>query len=301
MNGWLPVHLLPGSPQLLQWMRFDAQPFREPFFEDTIQRVRLLYPENRSRFRAVTPLHLDNTGVAPDLLVYHVSRCGSTLLTQLLGEDERICTLSEVPLFDELLVTSMPDVQRQSVMNGVAALLRRGATYQLIKCDSWHILHAHRLRFIFPETPVVFLYRHPHEVWRSHKKSPGMHAVQGMLSRDQLCGFDAGAFDHPDPYFAALLALFYKHMYELAEHDEKITLLCYAEGPLAFTLRAAAAAGITISSSVKDAMIKRSSFHSKRPDDAFAGDGKNNVPEHLLSEATQWYEKLETLRAARQR
>src|SRR6202012_5996296 len=119
------------------------------------------------------------------------SRCGSTLITQLLGLDPNHVTLSEVPFIDELLrARGLPDISAAVK----AALVcygqnRTGVEQRLfVKTDSWHLSFYRELREWFPGIPVVLLYRSPDEVLYSQRKRRGIHAVPGIIASDLLGG-----------------------------------------------------------------------------------------------------------------
>lgn len=51
----------------------------------------------------------------------------------------------------------------------------------VIKLDAWHIRNLGLFRAVFPETPWIFVYRHPLEVLVSLMNEPGLHAIPGMI------------------------------------------------------------------------------------------------------------------------
>ena len=109
LKGWVPSQLRQEEDRLLcRWTYTAEAPYKEPFFEETLQRC-LGLPENTERHRVATSLDLlpgfaaEIPALEPAAFIFHVSRCGSTLVTQLLGEDPAFVTLSETPFFDQLL------------------------------------------------------------------------------------------------------------------------------------------------------------------------------------------------------
>src|SRR5690606_34626620 len=121
--------------------------------------------------------------VAPTAFIFHVSRCGSTLLSQLLDLDEANIVLSEVPLLDQLLrlPETFPGIsraQQETALQATIRLLgqkRTGHEKQLfIKLDSWHVFFAATLRKQYPSVPFILLYRAPDEVFESHRRHRGM-------------------------------------------------------------------------------------------------------------------------------
>lgn len=292
MENWLPVKLL-EEENALQWMRFDELAFTEPFFDETIMRIRAKFPENRSKTHSVTTTTFLRSNVnqplPPNLLVHHVSRCGSTLLAQLLGLDPETTVLSEVPLLDQLLVacTQSGTPEADDTFRAAVHLLRRNHPRLVIKADSWHLLHHATLRRIWPDVPVLVLYRHPAEVLRSHRKRSGMHAVPGLLSEAQLPGVNGQ--QHPDPYFGELMTLYFRQLQHIRKTDARAVLMNYAQGPETLVETAAQLAGFTFSAAQQKAIAERARFNAKAPDEVFA-EHREPVPvPEWLKEAVALY------------
>lgn len=294
---WLPAALHHDVDDVrLRWMLFDVQPFREPFFHDDINRAKCMFAVNRQRpfvQSAIGTLAFTRMEQEPDLLVFHVSRCGSTLLTQLLGLDEQITTLAEVPLFDELL--ALPATHdRRTLLRAAAHLLRRGTKHLVIKCDSWHLLHYDFLRSCFPDTPVVFLYRNPAEVWQSQCKRFGVQAIPGYLRAEQLPGFSLAGNSAiaAGPYFGKLLESFFEKMIQHST-DEKVLPLQYSRNAMAFTLPAAAHAGITPDEKHLEQMKQRAGFNAKIAGEVFNEQLPDVPVPDFLENAVSLYKRLD--------
>lgn len=296
---WLPAALHhAGEDVFLRWMLFDALPFREPFFHDDINRAKCTFAVNRQRpfvQTEIAKLGMTQMEQEPDLLVFHVSRCGSTLLTQLLGLDEQITALAEVPLFDELLALP-PTHDRRTLLRAAAHLLRRGTDKLIIKCDSWHLLHYDFLRSCFPQTPVVFLYRNPAEVWQSQCKRSGVQAIPGYLRAEQLPGFSLAGNSAiaAGSYFGKLLELFFEKMIQHAAGEHVLTLQ-YSRDALSFILPAAAHAGITPDEKHLEQMKQRAGFNAKEKSEVFSEVLPEIPVPDFLEDAMTLYKKLEQL------
>jgi len=291
MENWLPVKLL-EEENALQWMRFDEQSFEEPFFDETIMRIRAKFPENRGRFRSTTSLHLlcDQAASAapPDLIIFHTSRCGSTLLAQLLGLDTGTAVLAEVPLLDQLLAA-----EAYSELRTVTHMLRRGKQKLVVKTDSWHLLHYETLRRIWPEVPAVALYRHPAEILRSLRKQPGMQAVPGMLSPKQLPGVNPA--QHPDPFFGELMCAYFSKLIQLRTTAPELLQINYSEGALQMASRTIAHAGFTLTPEQYAKLETRARYNAKHPDIVFSEHENEIVVSDYLIEAELLYNKLNQL------
>src|SRR4029077_12190694 len=89
-DGWLPIRAswADGEPYL-HWAYFGTRRLKRPFFEDDVYSC-LFQPFNRL-FRYVTSIEktaawLDGRPhLKPSGLIFHMSRCGSTLVSQMLA------------------------------------------------------------------------------------------------------------------------------------------------------------------------------------------------------------------------
>src|SRR4051794_1070428 len=89
-SGWVPMRVYwQDSPPLVDWGHLDKRRFTEPFFSQTIDSC-VRHPADLL-FRHQTPL--ENLGeiaaTHPSAriagFIFHMSRCGSTLLSQMLA------------------------------------------------------------------------------------------------------------------------------------------------------------------------------------------------------------------------
>jgi len=88
MRNWFPLTATAGAAgaaATLAWRDMKAIAFTDSFVENTLMRQ----PRERRRVCLTPPQALDQfqlgNALAPDAFIFHVSRCGSTLLTQLLA------------------------------------------------------------------------------------------------------------------------------------------------------------------------------------------------------------------------
>lgn len=188
---WLPAGLAnDGQQVLVEWAHFGAMALDEPFFEYPLRRARQ-HPVSRL-YRWCTPLAALQTGASAgrvlDGLVFHMSRCGSTLVAQTLAAMPGHVVLSEPAPFDELVQfcaarTDIAEDTRIALLRGMVSALagaRGGAvSRRFLKTDCWHAGALPLLRAAFPDTPWIFLYRDPHEVLMSHEKRPGGQTLPG--------------------------------------------------------------------------------------------------------------------------
>lgn len=171
---WLPV-LAVGFA--IDWAHFAGAPLAEPFFSASARRA-IDRPFNRL-FRHVTALgdfigHAEAEGsLAPDGFIFHMSRCGSTLVAQMLAALPGTIVVSEAPPLDAVVPLGSPD----ALQTMVAALGRKRAGNErryFVKLDFAHALALPLFRAAFPATPWVFLYRDPIEVLASQMQARGL-------------------------------------------------------------------------------------------------------------------------------
>lgn len=195
-DGWLPIGIA-GQDQAVDWCWFGEQRLHEPFYRDDVERA-LRLPFNLA-FRRATPLQalLDwqrsSPGLAPRAFIYHASRCGSTLLAQMLARLPSQVMLSEPAPLDSLLRASAESLPEATRRTALAALLsafgqrRSGLERSLVvKLDAWNVFELPLLQRCFPATPWLFLYRDPLEIAVSHLHQPGLHMVPGLLGHSPL-------------------------------------------------------------------------------------------------------------------
>lgn len=172
-GAWIPIRVQPGdTTPLAEWAYFGSRPLSEPFFEDSV-RAMLRHPFTRAfRYRAPLP----ECAAAPDGLIFHMSRCGSTLLARALSALPGSTVISESAALDETArAGNVP------ALRALAAAWRRGPGPLFWKLDCWHVHKLPVFEEAFPDTPWVFLYRDPVEVLVSHRRSPGRQALPGAM------------------------------------------------------------------------------------------------------------------------
>jgi hypothetical protein len=165
-----------GRPGLL-WMDLANVTFTEPFFQQTVDRVRAEDPKREERFTEFDVLLrlekvIDN--VEPTGFIFHSSRCGSTLLANVCRSLDDSIVLSEANAIDKLVarfITDANDPVKESLYSvflraAVNALAQRrtGRERRLfIKFSCCSTSQLERIKRIWPTVPWIFLYRDPVE------------------------------------------------------------------------------------------------------------------------------------------
>lgn len=313
LQNCIPSHLyLRENDIFCRWLDAQDKRFEEPFFADTINICQGFAANSKYKRCISSPEMLpvwaaEMNTVAPTAFIFHVSRCGSTLLSQLLSLDPRHIVLSEVPFFDELLrmhfkspATSISEADRWlKAAISVYGQQRAGDEQHLfIKADCWHIFFYERLRKLYPDTPFILLYRSPGEVLRSQQKLRGMQAVPGLVE-PAIMGLELNE-DHPalinlDLYFAMVLEKIMEAFYEVVQKDKNCLLVNYQEGMIPITQKILDYAGIQWENGMMEQMQERTRYHGKYPQQVFEEEPLADVHEYLRN-SQHWYEKLEVSR-----
>jgi hypothetical protein len=194
-EGWLPSGASWRNGRLfVRWAFFGEQRLTEPFFEGDVQRAKRK-PFNRL-IRYATPIDKlaewlrDHPGLQPDGFVFHMSRCGSTLVSQMLETLARNVVVSEASLIDTVvrapqMLPGLSDDQHVRWLRSIVGALgqpRAGTEHNyFIKLDSWHTLALPLFQRAFPDVPWIFMYRDPVEVLVSQLRIPGTQMIPGGI------------------------------------------------------------------------------------------------------------------------
>lgn len=155
--GWLPVGIAVGVPTV-RWIYAGEAPLSEPFFAGTVSRLRASDPPAPE---CETELSIFEFGtgktppIAPSGLIFHMTRCGSTLLTNALRTHSDTIVLSEPPPFGRLLGLT-------SVFAHYRAHDEAG--HVVIKCGTDGLFLLPAIRAALPSVPCLVLVRSPVEV-----------------------------------------------------------------------------------------------------------------------------------------
>jgi hypothetical protein len=280
-----------------------------PFFEETIGKCQRL-PENSRLIRSVSSIEILSEWahqietVAPTAFIFHISRCGSTLVSQLLALQPSNIVLSEVPFFDELLRSGNKNNNMPATLPLLKAAIdlygaRRddASTHIFIKADSWHVHFYKQLRELYPQVPIILLYRRPDEVIRSQQKNRGMQAVPGLIE-PEIFGFDKNEILQLslDEYMARVIESYLQAFVEIVKTDKLALPVNYNEGAITIINKIAAFTGITINEKEMEMMKERSGFHGKYPGQVFAETKMELQAPVYLRKAFELYDEIERIR-----
>lgn len=321
-HGWRPVRLYAQQDRVMvDWMRLRDAPLLHPFFQDSIKH-HVRHPFHQA-FRRQTPLedllawHAQSPGLAPSLVTFHVSRCGSTLIAQTLAESPHHLQLSEPAPVDFLVRVALPGglldrdetVRALRAWNSAWSQRCDSASPPLqsssIKMDAWNTDQARIVAEAWPDAPWLFLVREPLAVMVSQMRERGYFLVPGSLglrldgvTTEEQRGMPAELF------CARVLGNIYAAMAHEFEPGRTL-LLDHTDLPEAISSQVLPHMRWQVRQDDLARMRERITRHSKHPHEAYVPDTqpKHNMASDLLHSLTaQWiaphYQKLEELRVS---
>lgn len=189
---WKPV-CLRGS--MVEWRRLPDPIPHEPFFESTLE-ICMRRPAT-----ALFPMHTNLEALAslgkqpwePAGLIFHISFCGSTLLSQMLATQRpHYEVLSEPEIIATFLARSQgaePQWRAQH-LRGLMRALAGPTPTAFFKLNTEANDEMELFDLAFPNCPQLFLYRHPVEVMVSNQRGfseagdqPHEQYLASLLSR----------------------------------------------------------------------------------------------------------------------
>ncbi|MFM5948693.1 MAG: hypothetical protein ACKOPM_05595 [Novosphingobium sp.] len=301
-SGWLPTRSVftPDGPAF-DWLWFGDKPLNQPFFEDDVRRASALPLNWLLRIRTGLPALIAGAENHQSLplhgLVFHMSRCGSTLAAQMLGAVPGHAISSEPEPLDAVLRWSAEsgaslDQAIAAIRAIVAALGRvriQGGTRHFIKLEVWHTLFLPLLRQALPQVNWIYLHREPTEVLVSLRDMPSHHIIPSVIPPGYF-GLSEQPDLHPDEFAPFLLA----HLGSaVADHWQLGggLVLDYPEIRAAMPGRVAEHFGLSLSESELALMDQASTRDAKDPGKAFADDTARKraaAGPDIISAADHW-------------
>ena len=320
LAGWTPIGLDWDAPgPTVDWCLTEGVPFTDPFFDETVERCfrdpcRLLF-RRTTALDAVGRFVTDHPGLEPAGFMFHMSRCGSTLVAQMLAQSPRHLVLSEARPIDGVLragwtVPGVTDDDRCMWLRWVVGAMgqRRHPAQQrlFVKFDAWSVIDLPLVRRAFPDVPWLFVYRDPVEVLVSQSGRLGAHMIPGLLPAAMLgmTEFDVTSAP-PAEYQARVLA----HICRAAlDHrdDPRATFVEYRQLPAFVVSDLPGIWSLGLQGSDVERMTAHASQDAKNP--AIPFDDDRNRKQALASPALRaaadrWlaplYDELEQARASR--
>jgi hypothetical protein len=306
LEGWVPIRIAWNEKRpIVDWCHLGESRFTEPFFEETIAKC-LQHPFNLA-FRHQTPIETlvewqaARPGLAPSGFIFHMSRCGSTLVAQMLAALPKNVVISEARPIDTILRAKFRGVgeeERVAWLRGLLSALgqpRHDERHFIVKFDSWHTLELPAIRRAFPGVPWIFLCRNPIEVMASQMSHRGAQTVPGMV-HFALPGLDLiAAMQMPtEEYCARVLA----HMCEAALGELRAgsgRVIDYAELPDAVCSSLVDYFGIDCTADDLNRMRNAARFDAKNPSFFFTADSAKKsatASEEVAEMTARWLQPI---------
>jgi hypothetical protein len=221
-----------------------------------------------------TPLAvLHELNQAPSLepcgFIFHIGRCGSTLVSRLLGLAPGVVAVREALPVNNLLEADPGRIDEAEQVRALRSLIRAlgrvrfgDERHFVLKLSSWNIRKADLLHAAFPGTPLLWLQRRPLEVLASmFTEPPGWLALRNHPAKAaQFFGLELEAVKRMDGFeFAAhLLAA----MFDAAAAADP-AVIDYNDLPDAVAEVVAPLFGIALSADDRAAMAEQARYHAK--------------------------------------
>lgn len=309
-GGWTPIRMAwDGGAPAVDWCHTEGVPFDDPFFDQTVERCfrhpfRLLF-RHQTGMEELERLASDHPGVEPAGFVFHMSRCGSTLVSQMLAAVPEHLVLSEAPPVDWVLRShhggpvAVDDETRADWLRWtVAALGQPRDDHQrrlFVKFDAWSTVELPLIRRTFPDVPCLFLFREPVEVLASQSRRMGAHVIPGVLPPAML-GVPLPVDGRPSlmDFAARVLARICEAA--LAHHDDPlVTFADYRQLPGFATSELLTAWSVPVDAEGMERMIEAAGRDAKNPVLPFAADPaalRASATPEVVTAAERWLHPL---------
>ncbi|OSC21907.1 hypothetical protein B8W69_27595 [Mycobacterium vulneris] len=179
---WTPVRLdFSGTTPMVYWADLSAVRFVEPFFDQTVTRWASgpqARPPVRTGLEELVALDSEPS-LEPAGMIFHLSRCGSTLVSRLLGTLPGVVVLNEPAPLNTLLGLASDRLDEPELIAAVRLVVRALGRCRhgdercvVLKCSSWNIRRRAILSAAFPDTPWIWVQRDPARVLASLLANP---------------------------------------------------------------------------------------------------------------------------------
>ncbi len=294
LRGWMPVHLAAGESRI-DWAVI-RDPLSAPFFEQDAE-LAMRRPFNQLFARQTRLDVLDALAGAADVrepagIIVHMSRCGSTLVAQMLARLPSLIVLGEAQPFDGLVRRRGQNFDDERLARALRGLLRAFDSGDgrriVIKAHASHVLHLDLLRRAFPSAPWVFVFREPRAVLRSQDRRVGAELLPGAIPAALLGIANLSELYAPD-YGARVIAALCGAALRNA-HDARALFVDYAELPDAVASRIAPFLGVVPTARESEAMREAAAGDTKLSGAPFTAN-REPVSAAIEAQARRWLDE----------
>ncbi|QBB69960.1 hypothetical protein ELE36_06055 [Pseudolysobacter antarcticus] len=312
MIGWIPFRIRDdGACLLIDWCNVADGQLEDAYFDQTIHR--LLHDDARTLRTTSINVLSGSTNSTPAGFIFHISRCGSTLITRMLASVQRFTVFSEPAILETVLRGSYR--QNAASNKQTVALLkniidafvnhRADGRATFIKFTARAISDYALVMKAYPQVPCLFVYRDPIEVLVSLIGTQGERLPPGLSEAGLMSGDpqEIGAMTAAE-FWARVVAGQCAAALEMCSCSQPL-LVNYSELPAAIWTHVANALGIEFSGADIQCMQGAITHNAKDPRKRFADDraakhAAATPPIRALTErwVTPHYDRLESIRVA---
>ncbi len=310
---WIPVRCYRRENQaFVDWCCLGKERLTEPFFDDSIAK-RFRQPFNQL-FRHQTPIEFlgelneFSSGLKPTGFIFHLSRCGSTLISQMLAALEQNIVISEASPIDFVLRASKISEEKrikwlQWIINALGQKRNQDEEKFFIKFDCWNTLEINLIKRAFPDVPWIFLYRNPVEIIVSHIKQRGAQMIPGLIKEILPdLSFKKSLQISPEEYCSRVLEKICKNALQSLKSGDGLAVN-YTELPEAVHAKILKHFKVSLNQKDIEKMSEAAKFNAKSPSMNFVGDTETKKREASAAavEASEkfvnlYYKELEKIR-----
>jgi len=287
---WTPIRFnFSTATPTVDWADLSAERFVEPFFDQTVGRWSTgphAQPLVRTGLDVLVALD-QQPSLDPAGMIFHFSRCGSTLVSRLLSTVAGVVVVAEPSPLNALLGLDPARVDGATLVRVVRLLVRALGRHRhgdeqrlVLKCTSWNIRRQEILTAAFPDTPWVWVQRDPADVvasllaappgWLGHQVPPAQTALRFGIDPAAVATMPRAEF-----VARALGAM----LFSASAGPPRRICVDHSELPAAVWQRVAPHFGIEIDPAAIERMAEQSRFYSKDSEpQAFSDDPQERPP-----------------------
>jgi hypothetical protein len=293
-----PVRMFEIPPEnelRVVWRSFSDVPMTAPFFKDAMDQSAALKnsPEHfETDWEVVRSVANQPGNLALNGTIFHMARTGSTLIHRMLSATGSVLSLSEVPMMDRVLYSTLdyPNDSRSQIIRDVVNTYgqprRPGEQHYVLKMtDAMANVRLAQYRSAFPDKPWIFVYRDPIEVMVSISRQGT--GTMGQWMRNRLRGAErlgipalANPAMWPEEFMARTLRRFCSMAVQAARATApgKFLAINYSRLPEAVWETIAPHFGIELTARERALMQAQSQYSSKKRDTVeFTPDSKDKL------------------------
>jgi len=287
-QNWLPSKLIEREGNLfLEWIYLWDVHFDKPFFDETLMVCKMTdsLKGEYQKGKRITPVGFISEvaqsvdSLNPDLFIFHTSRCGSTLTTQILSMDEQNIVFSEYLIVDAILRASIQgeivhDEIRKKWLWALIKIMGQKRFQEerrlIIKLDSWHLAYHNLFRELYPKIPFAILYRDPDTILTSVNKKWGIQFIPEIIPPSiYKIEIDNTFRFSLNEYANRVLQVMYTWINEIKGIDKNCLLCDYKNGMEKNLRDLICVLKMDISFMDKKEIRERMKLHSKTPEIVF--------------------------------